>query len=99
MFELDGWVVPKGKLDKVKDYLRFATDSQRLADQAKYNSYGPARNYSEAMVTTPAVTGNDIKPPIPTFGPNFSTAIPKDDEFWADNGDELAQRFNAWLVQ
>ncbi len=99
VFELDGWVVPKGKLDKVKDYLRFATDSQRLADQAKYISYGPARNSSAAMVTTHADTGIDMKPHMPTFGPNFSTAIPKDDEFWADNGDELAQRFNAWLVQ
>ncbi len=46
VFELDGWAVPKGKMDKVKDYLRFATDPQRLADQAKYISYGPARNSS-----------------------------------------------------
>lgn len=99
VFELDGWVVPKGKMDKVKDYLRFATDSQRLADQAKYISYGPARNSSAAMVTTHAETGIDMKPHMPTYGPNFQTAIPKDDEFWADNGDELAQRFNAWLAQ
>ncbi|MDD1793757.1 extracellular solute-binding protein [Enterovibrio makurazakiensis] len=99
VFELDGWVVPKGKMDKVKDYLRFATDSQRLADQAKYISYGPARNSSAAMVTTHADTGIDMKPHMPTYGPNFATAIPKDDEFWADNGDELAQRFNAWLAQ
>ena len=25
------------------EFLRFATDTQRLADQAKYISYGPAR--------------------------------------------------------
>ncbi|MDD1780167.1 ABC transporter substrate-binding protein [Enterovibrio sp. ZSDZ35] len=99
VFELDGWVVPKGKLDKVKEYLRFATDSQRLADQAKYISYGPARNSSAGMVSKHAVTGIDMKPHMPTYGPNFVTAIPKDDEFWADNGDELAQRFNAWLAQ
>ncbi|HEY9163945.1 MAG TPA: extracellular solute-binding protein, partial [Magnetovibrio sp.] len=48
VFELDGWVVPKGKLDKVKGYLKFATDTQRLADQAKYISYGPARASSAA---------------------------------------------------
>lgn len=99
VFELDGWVVPKGKMAKVKDYLRFATDPQRLADQAKYISYGPARNSSAGMVTTHADTGIDMKPHMPTYGPNFATAIPKDDEFWADNGDELAQRFNAWLAQ
>ncbi|WP_434361272.1 extracellular solute-binding protein [Parasalinivibrio latis] len=99
VFELDGWVVPKGKLGKVKDYLKFATDSQRLADQAKYISYGPTRNSSAPMVSTHAETGIDMKPHMPTYAPNFATAVPKDDEFWADNGDELAQRFNAWLAQ
>ena len=36
-FDLDGWVVPKGakKMAAIKKYLRFATDTQRLADQAK----------------------------------------------------------------
>ena len=99
VFELDGWVVPLGKLDKMKGYLKFATDTQRLADQAKYISYGPARVSSAAMVSKHAVTGIDMKPHMPTFGPNFATALPKDDEFWADHGDELNERFNAWLAK
>lgn len=99
VFELDGWVVPVGKMDKVKDYLEFATDTQRLADQAKYISYGPARKSSAAKVSTHATSGIDMKPHMPTFGPNFATAIPKNDPFWADYGDELSQRFSAWLAQ
>ena len=99
VFELDGWVVPTGKLDKVEDYLAFATDTQRLADQAKYISYGPARASSAAEVSTHAETGIDMKPHMPTYGPNFATAIQKNDEFWADYGDELNQRFNAWLAR
>ncbi len=99
VFELDGWVVPKGKLDKVKDYLRFATDTQRLADQAKYISYGPARNSSAKLVSTHAETGIEMKPHMPTYGPNFANAIQKDDLFWADYRDELFNRFNAWLAK
>ncbi|WP_163577530.1 extracellular solute-binding protein [Halomonas faecis] len=99
VFELDGWVVPTGKLDKVKDYLYFATDTQRLADQAKYISYGPARKSSAEFVSTHAETGIEMEPHMPTYGPNFATAIPKDDEFWADYNDELTQRFDAWLAQ
>ncbi|WP_259783108.1 ABC transporter substrate-binding protein [Aestuariispira ectoiniformans] len=98
VFELDGWVVPKGKLDKIKDFLVYATDTQRLADQAKYISYGPARASSAAMVSTHADTGIDMKPHMPTYGPNFAHAIPKNDEFWADHLDELTERFNAWLA-
>ena len=43
-FDLDGWVVPKGgkNIDAVMKFLNFATDTQRLADQAKFISYGPA---------------------------------------------------------
>ena len=39
VFDHDGWVIPVGtdKKDEVYDYLRFATDTQRLADQAKYS--------------------------------------------------------------
>lgn len=99
VFELDGWVVPTGKLDKVIDYLAFATDTQHLADQAKYISYGPARTSSASMVSTHAETGIDMKPHMPTYGPNFATAIQKNDQFWSDYGDELNQRFNAWLAR
>ncbi|WP_281662084.1 extracellular solute-binding protein [Halomonas sp. Alg239-R46] len=99
VFELDGWVVPTGKLDKVKDYLHFATDTQRLADQAQYISYGPARLSSSELVSTHAETGIEMTPHMPTHEPNFETALQKDDLFWADYNDELTQRFNAWLSQ
>ncbi len=100
MFELDGWVVPKGKLTKeVKEYIRFATDTQRLADQAKYISYGPARASSAPLVSTHADTGVDMKPYMPTNPKNFFNPIKKDAVWWADNGDEMRQRFNAWLTK
>ena len=83
----------------MKAYLSFATDTQRLADQAKYISYGPARVSSAALVSTHATTGIDMKPHMPTYGPNFKTALHKNDEFWADHLDELTERFNAWLAR
>jgi putative spermidine/putrescine transport system substrate-binding protein len=100
LFELDGWVVPTGKLtDRMKDYLHFATDTQRLADQAKYISYGPARNSSAPMVSTHAETGIDMKPHMPTAPGNFETPIQKNAQWWANNGDEMSERFNAWLAR
>ena len=99
VFELDGWVVPAGKLDKVADYLYWATDTQRLADQARYISYGPARLSSSAEVSTHAEAGIDMAPHMPTYPENFATALQKDDEFWVDYLDELSQRFDAWLAQ
>lgn len=101
VYELDGYIIPKGAPNKkaAMDYLRFATDTQRLADQTKYISYGPARKSSAPLVDTHKETGVKMAPHMPTTPVNFQTPIKKDAEFWADNGDELRQRFNAWLVQ
>jgi len=38
-------------------------------------------------------------PQMPTAPENFATAINNDYIFWADNGDELNERFNAWLAK
>lgn len=94
LFEIDGWVVPTGQLtENVKKYLHFATDTQRLADQAKYISYGPARASSNPLVPV------NMQPHMPTNPDNFQTPIKKDAEWWADNGDSMSERFNAWLAR
>ena len=101
MFEVDGWVVPVGnedKMDLIKDYLYFATDTQRLADQAKYIAYAPARYSSAPMVSTHEATGVDMKPHMPTTPENFENAIRFDVEFWVDYGDAIEERFAAWLA-
>ncbi len=99
--QLDGWVVPKGAPNKeeVMKYLRFATDTQRLADQAKYISYGPLRASSAPMVGKHADLGIDMAPHMPTAPENMEGAIFYDFEWWADNKDDLAERFEAWLAK
>ncbi len=101
VFDLDGWIVPKGtkNLDAVMKYLRFATDTQRLADQAKYISYGPARQSSAPLVGKHATLGIDMKPHMPTSPENAKTNLLYNYEWWADNRDDLDQQFQAWLVK
>ena len=96
--EFDGWVIPKGKLtDTVEDYLFFATDSQRLADQARWISYGPARKSSATLVSTHAETGTDMSSHMPTKKEYMKSAFFKNVQFWTDNSESLNERFNAWL--
>ncbi len=97
--ELDGWVIPQGKLtDTVKKYLYFATDSQRLADQAKWISYGPMRKSSAALVGK-SVDGVDMAPHMPTAPGNMVDVYFKNAQFWTDNKESLTERFNAWLAK
>lgn len=101
IFDLDGWVVPKGGKNEaeVLKYLKFGTDTQRLADQAKYISYGPARKSSAPLVGKHAKLGIDMAPHMPTAPANAKHILLNNIAFWADNKDDLKERFNAWLAQ
>lgn len=101
VFDLDGWIVPKGTKNKKEamDYLKFATDTQRLADQAKYISYGPARASSAPMVGKHAILGIDMKPHMPTTPENAKHTILTNYTWWADHKDELSERFQSWLAK
>ena len=103
MFDLDGWIVPTGlsedRLARAMHFLKFATDTQRLADQAKWISYGPARQSSAPLVSTHADLGIDMAPHMPTDPANAKNTFLFNYEWWADNRDDLDARFQAWLTQ
>lgn len=100
ILDLDLFVVPKGapNRDLAMEYIAFATDSQRLADQARWISYGPARRSSGPLVGLYKDGVTEMGPHMPTAPENMTNAVINDFEFWADNGVELEERFNAWLA-
>lgn len=101
VFDVDGWVIPKGGKNKeeVLKFVRFATDTQRLADQAKYISYGPTRASSAPLVGKHAELGIEMAPHMPTDPENSKNTLLFNYEWWADNRDDMNERFQAWLVK
>lgn len=103
VFDLDGWVIPadlpEERLARVKDFVKFATDTQRLADQAKYISYGPARESSAPLVSKHAELGIEMAPHMPTDPNNAKNTFLYNYEFWADYRDDIDAKFQAWLAQ
>jgi putative spermidine/putrescine transport system substrate-binding protein len=101
IYDLDLWIIPKGAKNKqlALDFVAFSTDTQRLADQASWISYGPTRKSSSPLVGSfhnkPDLA---MGPQMPTAPANFKTAIQNNFEWWADNQDEMNERFNAWLA-
>ena len=103
VFDLDGWIIPTGlpedRLARAMDFVKFATDTQRLADQAKYISYGPARASSAPLVGKHADLGIDMAPHMPTDPENAKNTFLYNYEFWADYRDDIEAKFQAWLAQ
>ena len=99
IYELGAWGIPKGtpRIRDVLAFIRFATGTRPLADQAKYISYGPARRSSMQLLSKHAETGVDMRPHLPTAPSNFETAILKDTEWYASLYDRIKMRFDAWL--
>jgi putative spermidine/putrescine transport system substrate-binding protein len=81
------------------DFVAFSTATEQLAAQASWISYGPARKSSAPFVGTFHNNPNlDMAPHMPTAPENFTNALSSNFEYWADNQDELNERFNAWLA-
>ncbi|MFC5737104.1 ABC transporter substrate-binding protein [Sinirhodobacter huangdaonensis] len=98
--DYDLWVIPKGAphLEDAMKFLAFSTDTQRLADQAKYIAYGPARKSSNALIGMYKDGKTEMAPYMPTNPENMKNPIWTDPTFWADHDAELAEKFNAWLA-
>lgn len=94
VWDIDLWVIPRGAKNKARawEFIKFSTDTQRLADQSKWISYGPVRKSSFPKVP------KEMQSHMPTAPENFKNPLQNDFEFWADYGDELNERFNAWLA-
>jgi putative spermidine/putrescine transport system substrate-binding protein len=103
VFDLDGWIIPadlpEDRLARALDFIYFATDTQRLADQAKYISYGPARASSAPLVGEHAELGIEMAPHMPTDPDNAENTFLYNYEFWADYRDDIDAKFQAWLAQ
>ena len=103
VFDLDGWIIPANlpykRMQRALDYVYFATDTQRLADQAKYISYGPARASSAPLVGKHASLGIDMAPHMPTDPNNSKNTFLLNYSWWADYRDDLDAKFQAWLAK
>lgn len=103
IFDFDGWVVPAGlpedRKARVMDFLKVSTDTQHLADQAKYISYGPARASSQPLVGKHAVLGIEMAPHMPSNPANAKRFLVNNIEWWSNNEDEMNKKFEAWLAK
>jgi putative spermidine/putrescine transport system substrate-binding protein len=91
----DWWAIPKGtpRLDAAYKFLSFASGAVPQAEQTNYISYGPANKDAVPNINA------DVLKDLPTAPDNMKTALVVDPQFWADKGEELRERFNAWLAQ
>jgi putative spermidine/putrescine transport system substrate-binding protein len=93
IYDFDAWAIPKGakNAEEAKKFIAFA--SARAAEDLLENiAYGPANKKAVAL-------SDDVKKDMPTTPENIANQVQIDVAFWADNGEQLEQRFNAWAAK
>lgn len=93
------WGIPHGNPhpERALDFVRFATATPQLTEQARHIAYGPARRSAAARVLRHTASGLDIRPHLPTYPPHLAVAIHKDHAWYARTQERLKQRFEEWL--
>ena len=99
ILDFDLFVIPRGapNLEEAKEFIKFATSTKPLADQATWISYAPARRSSIDLVGKFKDGKTDMVPHMPTAPAHLKNALVNDFEFWVDRETDLSERFNAWL--
>lgn len=90
----DQFAIVKGtkNLAAAKEFLKFATGTKPLAEQAKYVAYAPGRRSSIPLVD------ESVRAWLPNAG-HAGRVLVSNAEWWADHADEINQKFAAWLAK
>ncbi|MCY4565873.1 MAG: hypothetical protein OXE40_15510, partial [Gammaproteobacteria bacterium] len=63
------------------------------------SAYPPPRRSAEPLVSTHAETGVAMLPHMPNAPENAKLSLRSDWLWWADNGEDMNERFSAWLLR
>ncbi len=96
VIELDLFGIPKGSRYKEEaiDFIRFASNSESLANMVGYLPNGPTRRSSLALIS------DDVLSQLPN-GPAYEdkVSIFSDAQWWSENQEALEEVFDAWIAE
>ncbi|MDF3932415.1 ABC transporter substrate-binding protein [Pseudomonas citronellolis] len=95
LYGMDYWAIIKGSqhVDLAKRFIAFANQADAQVDYVRNIPYGPTNKQAAERLP------QDIGHWVPTSPANLAVGLAMNDEFWADHGEELEERFNAWAAQ
>lgn len=97
--EHEVWAVPKGARQSAsaREFIRFATSTERQTDLAQLIPYGPSRRSATVQVTNHPDSGVDMRLHIPTHPLNAQHAITKDVNWYARTHARISDYFQEAL--
>lgn len=95
MYDFDSWAIPKGSPNK-DAALKFIAFASKPENQKVYSvniAYGPSNKKAIPLLD------KKVAADLPTAPQNIKSGVAVNVAFWADYGESLEQRFNAWAAK
>ncbi len=86
-------------LETAFEFLAFTAKPESMAAMSGYISYSPTRHSALPLVGTHVETGIEMEPHMPVTPERLERSVSNDWAWWADYGDEMNDRFGAWLAR
>ncbi|MDH1263189.1 ABC transporter substrate-binding protein [Pseudomonas sp. GD03944] len=95
IYDFDAWAIPKGAKDQdaAQKFIAFSVTPEQQKIYSQNIAYGPA-NKKAVELLDPKLLKD-----MPTTPENIANQVAMDVTFWADYGEQLEQRFNAWAAR
>ncbi|MNZ71095.1 Spermidine/putrescine-binding periplasmic protein precursor [compost metagenome] len=95
IYDFDAWAIPKGskKKDETLKFIAFSVQPEQQKIYSENIAYGPANTKAVALLD------KGLLKDMPTTPENMQGQVGMDVTFWADYGEQLEQRFNAWAAK
>lgn len=93
LYDLDHWAIVKGspKKELAERFIAFASEPVQQKNFVEAIPYGPSNSNAMSLVD------KHVGAKLPTAPENLKNARATDAEFWIDHGEDLEERFNAWV--
>lgn len=101
LLDYDAWAIPRGsdQPELAKDFIRFATLPDRMAEQVRHIPYGPSRRSAMRRVGLHRPSMTPMRSQLPTAEHHLGTAIWQDSEWYARTEALRERLFRAWLEE
>ncbi|PIA67084.1 ABC transporter substrate-binding protein [Pseudomonas sediminis] len=95
IYDFDSWAIPRGakNAELAKEFIAYSVKPEAQKTYSENIAYGPANKQAIELLAPERLNL------MPTTPENIANQVAIDVTFWADYGEQLEQRFNAWAAR
>lgn len=91
LYDMDAWAIPRGAKNREQSlkFINYTLEAEQQKNYAQHIAYAPVNQRANTLLSEQRLS----------VLPDLKQQVAMDPTFWADHGEQLHQRFNAWAAK